>query len=30
MLLGIAFVGTTVAALRQRFLAQNERRMGTR
>jgi hypothetical protein len=30
MLLGIAFVGTTVAALRQRLLAQNERRMGTR
>jgi hypothetical protein len=30
VLLGVAFVGTTVAALRQRFLAENERRLGTR
>jgi hypothetical protein len=30
LLLGMAFVGTSVAALRQRFLAQNERRLGMR
>jgi hypothetical protein len=30
MLLGMAFVGTTVAAVRQRLLAQNERRLGMR
>jgi hypothetical protein len=30
LLLGVAFVGTAVAALRQRFLAQNERRPGMR
>jgi hypothetical protein len=30
LLLGTAFAGTVVAALRQRFLAQNERRLGMR
>jgi hypothetical protein len=30
LLFGMAFVGTSVAALRQRFLAQNERRLGMR
>jgi hypothetical protein len=30
LLLGVAFVGTTVVALRQRLLAQNERRLGMR
>jgi len=30
LLLGTAFAGTVVAALRQRLLAQNERRVGMR
>jgi hypothetical protein len=30
LLFGMAFAGTVVAALRQRSLAQNERRLGMR